>query len=55
MQGDVPEIESCGSVPRNRKQISNVHTKMKEESRERDTLFALMEKCERAVKIYAFY
>ena len=47
MQGDVLEIESCGSVPKNSKQISNVRTMMKDKSRERDTLFAVMERCKR--------
>ena len=47
MQGDVTQVLSCGSVPRNRQQITNARKRLKESNKERDTLFAIMERCKR--------
>lgn len=45
--GGVLDASSCGSLPRNRKQISNVKSCMKGESTDRDPLFSVMEQCKK--------
>lgn len=45
--GGVLGASSCGSLPRNRKQISKLKMSMKTESIPRDSLFVVMEQCKR--------
>ena len=47
LQGDVIDVTSCGSVPRNRQQIANAKKSLNVKDNEKDTLFAVMEKCKR--------
>ena len=41
------KVESCGSLPRNRKHVSNFRLSMKSTSSLRDPLFAVIEQCKR--------
>ena len=43
--GGVLEANSCGSLPRNKKQVANVKFNMKTEPKEKDQLFSVMEEC----------
>ena len=45
--GGVLGANSCGSLPRNRKQISNIKNAIKAESTEKDPLFSVMEECKK--------
>lgn len=38
---------SCGSLPRNRKQVANIKYALKPKCSEKDPLFAVMEQCKR--------
>ena len=43
--GGIIDAESCGSVPRNKKQVANMKLATKSKSGGHDPLYALMEKC----------
>ena len=43
--GGVLNVTSCGSVPRNKKQVSNIKSTLKPKCTERDPLFAVIEQC----------
>ena len=43
--GGILNANSCGSVPRNRKQVANVKSSMKVEPSVKDPLFSVMEEC----------
>ena len=45
--GGVLDATSCGSLPRNRKQISNIKRCMKAEYTDKDPLFSVMEQCKK--------
>jgi len=45
--GGVLNANSCGSLPRNRKQISNLKRTIKSEPIVKDPLFAVMEQCKK--------
>ena len=45
--GGVVGTESCGSVPQNKKQVSNVKRSIKKEPGDADPLFAVMEECKK--------
>ena len=43
--GGILNASSCGSLPRNRKQVANVKSNMKIEPTVKDPLFSIMEEC----------
>lgn len=43
--GGIMSAESCGSLPRNKKQIANVKLLSKQKCDDRDPLFAIIQKC----------
>ena len=45
--GGVLDASSCGSLPQNRKQISNMKRCMKAECTDKDPLFSVMEQCKK--------
>lgn len=45
--GGVINAKSCGSLPRNRKQVSNMKSSVKPKSDMRDPLFSVIEQCKK--------
>ena len=54
-RGGIVSASSCGSLPRNRKQISNIKQKaVKDTQIDKDPLFSVMEQCKKAVMCGSF-